>query len=255
VILVVIVAVVLGIVLTRNTSGGGTSGPSSYDGPTIGIPAGMPTTGSSSNAPLPYASDVAKMFKGIPQKGLTLGDPNAPVTLIEYIDLQCPACQQFELTELPTLVQKYVRPGKMNIQMRTWNIIDANHPGTDDSLRGQKVTIGASKQNKAFDFASVLYNNQGIEGTNWLNNAMIGNIAASVDGLNLSQLAKDANSAATKSAYTDVNMAAARGQFAATPTILLATRNGAPQVVKEGVPDLPTLESQIEARLNQLKQK
>ena len=34
----------------------------------------------------------SEALKGIPQNGFVLGDPNAPVTLVEYIDLQCPIC-------------------------------------------------------------------------------------------------------------------------------------------------------------------
>lgn len=255
VILVVIVAIVLGVVLTRNNGSGGPKlGDGSNDGPTVGLATGVPAVGSStkSNAlggPLPYAAEVATMLKGVPQKGFVLGDPNAPVQLTEFIDLQCPACQQFELTEFQQLVDKYVKTKKMSIKMQTWNIIDANHPGTDDSLRGQKATIAAAAQNKAFNFAQVLYNNQGIEGTNWLNDAMISNIAASVDGLNTSQLADDANSSATKSIYTTVNNIAAARQFGATPTILLAKLGDNPKVVSSGTPDLTTLEAQIDALL------
>ena len=65
-----------------------------------------------------------------------------------------------------------------------------------DSDRGQKATIAAAAQNKAFNFAQVLYDNQGTEDTGWMNDAMISNIAASVDGLKPYQLATDANSAA-----------------------------------------------------------
>src|SRR5689334_17467372 len=80
-----IVGIVLGIVL----SGGGSK--SVKDFPTVGSLA----TG------LPAASDVESQFKGIPQSGLTLGKPSAPVTLVEYIDLQCPFCQQFETQVMP----------------------------------------------------------------------------------------------------------------------------------------------------------
>ena len=30
------------------------------------------------------------IFVGVPQDGITLGDPAAPATLVEYADLQCP---------------------------------------------------------------------------------------------------------------------------------------------------------------------
>ena len=161
-IIVVIVAVVLGIVLSNGSS---TTNDGSGDGPKLKIASGTPATGNASSASaLPFATDAATLFKGVPQHGLVLGDPNAPVTLVEFIDTQCPVCREFETSEMPSLVEKFVRPGKLKIVMKPWNIIDANYPGNDDSLRGQKAVIGASVQNKAFTFAQVLYDNQGTEG-------------------------------------------------------------------------------------------
>jgi protein-disulfide isomerase len=82
---------------------------------------------------------------------------------------------------------------------------------------------------------------------------MVANIAASVDGLKLDQLAQDANSSATQDAIRRVEAAAVAGRFSATPTILLAKTGQTPKVVSSGVPALPTLESQIDALLNQKK--
>lgn len=248
VILVVIVAVVLGIVLTQKSGGGTNNG--NGDGTTVKIATGTPAVGNSSSASaLPGAADVAKMFKGIPQEGFILGKATAPVQLTEYIDLQCPACQFFETQQLAELLTKYVRPGKLSIKMQTWNIIDANHPGSVDSLRGQKATIAAAAQNKAFNFAEVLYDNQGLEGTGWMNDAMISNIAASVDGLDPYALATTANSAATQHTITTIDNAARAAQFLATPTLLLGKPPAKPRVVSSGAPDLPTLEGQIDALL------
>src|SRR5207245_867061 len=122
---------------------------------------------SASPSALHGARAVAKRFKGIPQGGLVLGRRKAPVTLIEYIDLQCPVCELFETTEMGRLVKKYVRPGKLKIKMQPWNILDAYYK-VHDSLRGQEATIGAARQNKAFNFAEVLNDNQGVEGSGWL---------------------------------------------------------------------------------------
>src|SRR4051794_28676306 len=35
------------------------------------------------------AAEVAARFRGIPEHGLALGSPKAPVTLVEYADLKC----------------------------------------------------------------------------------------------------------------------------------------------------------------------
>jgi hypothetical protein len=44
-----------------------------------------------------------------------LGNPNAPVTMIEFADLQCPFCRDYALNALPAIVQEYVRPGKVKL--------------------------------------------------------------------------------------------------------------------------------------------
>src|SRR5271154_2263812 len=62
--------------------------------------------GSNAGAPKPgvtqangTGAEVASLLAGIPQRGNTLGDPTAPVTLEYFGDLQCPFCRQFTLDE------------------------------------------------------------------------------------------------------------------------------------------------------------
>jgi protein-disulfide isomerase len=45
----------------------------------------------------------------------TLGDPNAPVTMIEYSSLGCPHCKSFHTDTLPTLKKEYIDTGKLRI--------------------------------------------------------------------------------------------------------------------------------------------
>lgn len=256
IILLVIVAVVLAIVLSQgkgSNNGGG-------DGTSLTLATGTPTIGSSSTATNPNAaykaSYVATLLKGIPQSQFVLGRPDAPVTLVEWIDLQCPVCDQFEIQEFPKLVTKYVRPGKLKIELKPWNILDAND-GTVDSLRGQKATIAAADQNKAFDFAEVLYWNQKQEGTNWMTDATISNFAASIDGLDTHKFLTDANSSATSHLISSVdsagqtlsNQVSASGRQPGTPTLLLAKGTGKPKLFGVGYPDLSSLEAAINALL------
>jgi len=252
VVVLVVVAIVLAVVLSSGKGSGRSSG--GGDGPTITIAGGTPAVGNSTGPNALYgAAAVAKLLKGIPQQAFVLGAPNAPVTLIEYIDLQCPDCDQFETTEFPTLVKDYVRTGKLKIKMQPWSILDA--PGEHDSDRGQKATIAAAAQNKAFNFSQVLYDNQGTEHTHWMTDAAISNIAASVDGLKTDQLATDANGAATKSiiasitAWANTHFNATTGEMNGTPNLYLQKGNSAPRFFIDGVPDLGNLEAAINALL------
>jgi hypothetical protein len=265
----VILAVVLGIVLSQGSGSGGgtTTGDGNGDGPTIILAKDTPETGSSAKASVLYATDVANLLKGIPQHGLVLGDPNAPVTLVEWIDLQCPVCQIFETTEFPNLVTKFVRTGKLKVELKPWNIIDGNFPGSDDSLRGQKATIAASKQNTAFTFAELLYYNQppNSEGQGWMKDGVISNIAASVDGMNTSTFVSDANAPATQQAIKAFDnfgnnqlsqQVFAAGQTPGTPTLLLAKGNGKPVFYGTGWGSPPMDPTDLEAAITRLaKQK
>ena len=232
VVLVAIVAVVLAVVLSSGSS----------NKPTATT---FPTTGSATwPGALLGSTDARKLFKGIPQSGLVLGSPNAPATLTEYIDLQCPVCQQFETTQLPTIVPKYVRTGKLNIRMRPWSI-----RGSDSDI-GQSATIAASRQNAAFQFAQLLYFNQGVEQSGWLNHDMVGSAASSIDGVKPQQVFADQGSSAVKSVVHDVDSTASASGFNATPTLLLNHRGQKPRVVAVGLPALSTLESQIQSAIS-----
>lgn len=228
-----VVAVVLGLVFAGGR------------GSSTGIPEGTPTIGSAGGNALPGAQEAAALFKGIPQNGLTLGSPSAPVEMTMFIDLQCPVCQNFELNAMPTLVRKYVRPGKVRIDLKPWAFIG------NDSVRGQAATDAASLQNKAFTFAEVLYINQGEENTGWLTDAMIAQIAASVPGLNVPKLFADRDTARVKTMQDDVDALANAMSVNGTPTIFVAKKGGTPQDVAPpgAAPTLQQVETAIDAAL------
>jgi protein-disulfide isomerase len=236
VLLAVIIAVVLAVVLAGGSKKADT-------------PSNFPNTGSSKwVGALQGAPYVANLFKGIPQHGLVLGNPNAPATLTEYIDLQCPVCQLFESQQLPTLVQQYVKQGKLNIKMQPWSIRDFPG-GPQDSTRGQHATIAASLQNKAFQFAELLYLNQGTENTGWLDDNMVLTAASSVDGMQVQQVPNDENASSVTSTVKNVDGTAASSGFNSTPTLLLNHKGEKPHVVARSLPDAAQLKSQIESAI------
>jgi protein-disulfide isomerase len=225
----VVVLAIVGVVLAVTLSGGSKK-----------VASDVPTVGSLQNG-LPGASDVAAMYKGIPQKGLFLGSPFAPVQMVIYIDLQCPICQNFETTDLPTLVSKYVKPGKVRIETKPWAFIGP------DSVRGQAAMFAAAKQNKAYNFASVLYDNQGTENTGWLDDTMIAQIAASVPGMQVHQLLNDRSAGDVKKQSDAVAASAQAKGVTGTPTIFVG-KTGSKQTLvgaPGAAPTLPEVETAI----------
>lgn len=228
---VIVVAVVVALVL----SGGGSSS---------GLPKNAVAVGSLRNA-LPGATDVAAEFKGIPQHGTTLGAATAPVTMVEFIDLQCPICREFETQVFPNVVQKYVRSGKVKVVVEPWAFIGP------DSIRGQRAMLQAASQNKAFNFAQLLYDNQGTENTGWLNDQMVYKAAASVPGLKVRQLFRQRNSAAVKRAADAVAASANASGVTGTPAIFVGKTGSSPRYVAlRGGTDEATLVHALDSALS-----
>jgi len=176
--------------------------------------ANVPAVGSLTNG-LPGATEVYNLFKGIPQKGNVLGSPSAPVTMVEYIDLQCPFCQEFETQVMPDLIKKYIRPGKVKVEVRPLAFIGA------DSVSGRKAMVAAGEQNLAFNFAELLYDNQRTENTGWLNNAMIEQAAASIPKLDVPKLLSDRNSSSVAQTASSYDALGNEQNVNSTPTLFV----------------------------------
>src|SRR5580765_3827094 len=206
----VVVAAAVAIVLAVTLSGG--------------------SSGSAVKTKLPGAGDVELMFKGIPQSGNTLGSPNALVTMVEYIDLQCPYCREFETVVLPNLLTNYVRTGKLRIEQRLLAFIGP------DSVRGRTAALAAGRQDKQFNLSELLYFNQGTENTGWLDQNMVNDAAASIPGLDAAQLKAAQGSAAVAARATALDAQAQADNVASTPTILVGKTGTTPVKVAMSSP-------------------
>jgi protein-disulfide isomerase len=208
------------------------------------------TGGSSSSAnpttvsALPDAAASTALFKGIPQRSNVLGKASAPATMVEYIDLQCPICRAFETEVMPSIVDQYVRTGKLKVVARPIAFIGP------DSLRGRDATIAAGHQNRLFDFAQLLYANQGPENGGWLNDEIVASAAKSIPGVNVQQLVDTSNSSAVASTAKQYDSQAKSDGVGGTPAIYIGKSGGtyAP-VSPETLPEVATVSAAIDRAL------
>ena len=116
-------------------------------------------------------------LSGIPQSGTALGRPDAPVTLVEFADVQCPYCATWSNSSLAPLVRDYVRPGKVRIVFGGLSFVGP------DSERGMRFALAAGRQDKLWDVIHLLYASQGAENSGWVSDALLREVGAAIPDL------------------------------------------------------------------------
>jgi protein-disulfide isomerase len=103
-------------------------------------------------APSAPAGPVRASLGDVP----VLGRPDAPVTLVEFSDYQCPFCQRFFLATLPALKKDYIDAGKVRYVFRDFPL-DQIHP---QARKAAEAAHCAGEQGKYWEMHDVLFGNQ-----------------------------------------------------------------------------------------------
>jgi len=85
------------------------------------------------------------------------GDPDAPITIIEFSDFQCPFCSRFFTQTLPAIQENYIDTGIVKLVYRDFPI-DSLHPNARPAHIAAEC---ADEQGKFWEYHDVLFENQG----------------------------------------------------------------------------------------------
>ena len=177
------------------------------------------------------SSGAAKVVAGIQEKDGVLGDPNAPITLTEYLDPQCPICAEASKQTLPTVIEKYVRSGKVKLQARTLSFIGP------DSVRAAKVAAGAKQQGKEWAFLETFYASQGTENSGYVTDDFLTDVAKA-SGVDAEAALKYADGTGAQESLDQADAEAAALKVDSTPTFTVKRGDGTETVVAVGLEDL-----------------
>jgi protein-disulfide isomerase len=158
------------------------------------------------------------LLAGIPQRGDELGLADAPVTLVEYADLQCPYCAEFARAALPELVRDYVRDGRVKLVFRGLAFVG---PDSETALR---AAVAAGLQDRLWDVVHLLYAEQGAENSGWVADGL--REAAHRVRLDRARLAADAASTGVARQLAAYGAAAAADGVRGTPSFLVGPTGG-----------------------------
>lgn len=93
-------------------------------------------------------------YTGIARDGRTMGDPDAPVRIVEYGDYQCPGCAAFATNVKPRIIEEYVATGQVFFEYR-----DLTGLGPE-SMQAARAAACALEQDMYWEFHDTLYTNQ-----------------------------------------------------------------------------------------------
>jgi protein-disulfide isomerase len=127
------------VLIVVNASGGGDGGDTNLEG----------------------ADEINRSLQGIPQQEMLLGDPGAPVELVEFGDLQCPYCAAYAEEILPPIIENQVKNGQVKIEFRNFTIIGP------ESTDAAAAALAAGAQGRGWNFVELFYRNQGGENTGY----------------------------------------------------------------------------------------
>jgi protein-disulfide isomerase len=181
---------------------------------------GGASANAASGGKLTGAAFSANLFAGIPQHGNLLGSASAPVRMVEFADLQCPYCDAYNVSALPTLVQNYVRTGKVSMQFENLSFIGP------DSVTAGRTAAAAEEQNKLWNFVDLMYLNQGQENTGYVTPTYLHRLLSAVPGLGVRAALTASQAPATATPLAQANAYASQAGVNSTPTFLIGKATG-----------------------------
>jgi protein-disulfide isomerase len=177
-------------------------------------------------ASIPGVNETRELFAGIPQDGIALGVPAAPVTLTDFADLQCSHCRTFALTTLPVIVKDYVRTGKVRLVFRNLAFLG------DDSVEAARMAGAMGLQNQQWTFLHLFFHSQGRTNSGYVTDAFLRSLARAVPSVNVEQAMSTRRSAAVDRELAEANEIADRFGIDGTPAFLIGKTGETPKVLE-----------------------
>jgi protein-disulfide isomerase len=168
--------------------------------------------------------EISALLAGIPQSANALGQPAAPVTLAYFADLQCPYCRDFSLEVLPSIIERWVQPGKLRIESHA--LQTATHE-LEVFMAQQVAALAAGRQDKAWHFIETFYTEQGEEGSGYVTDAYLQGIASQLTGLDLVRWTSDRRDPELANEIAGDARAAENARLTGTPSFLIGASGGA----------------------------
>lgn len=148
-----------------------------------------------------------------------LGNPNAPVTLVEFGDYQCHFCNVFFHSTEDDILKKYIETGKVRMIFKDFNIIGP------DSINASHGAHCANDQKLFWKYHDILYSNWTGENNGWASSENLGKFAQEI-GLDMDRWTECMTSANHSQIIVASNDDAKSLELTGTPSFFIIGPDG-----------------------------
>jgi protein-disulfide isomerase len=160
-------------------------------------------------------ADALSHLDGVRQSGHVLGSPDAKVVMVEFEDLQCIACKQFDLSVSDRVASGLVADGVLRIERYPLTFIGPQ------STQAAAWAYAAAEQDLMWQFTRVFFLNAGEENSGYANDEFLRLVAEATPGLDVQAAARAAKSADATQFLARAKSMASRYKVTGTPFVLL----------------------------------
>ncbi len=164
-----------------------------------------------------------KAVAGVPQDGITLGRVDAPATLTVFASLD-DFSQGFFRGELPVIVSRWVRPGRLRIQLRTTSKTVLGAPSDRGAVVAAKVAQAVGLQDHLWQFYGAL----SARYVGYLDDAVLSQALSDVKGVDRGAEHRDVGSDRIRNAVDKADRFARAAKVSELPTYVLEVPGRAP---------------------------
>jgi len=173
-----------------------------------------------------------------------LGNPSAPITIIDFSDLQCHLCARYVKNTEPMINETYIQTGKAALVFK-------HLPNRGfDSMGAHLAAQCTNEQGMFWQFHKLLYKNQQAIDSGWVNEDNLKKFASQIPGLDIDQFNSCFDSKKYKEFIdNDVKIAHSQGFFDTPSFIIVNSTDGSNPEIIRGAQPFPAFQSVIEKKL------
>ncbi|WP_437277734.1 thioredoxin domain-containing protein [Sorangium sp. So ce375] len=162
------------------------------------------------------------LYSGIPQDGIVLGEPSAPITLVEFSDLRCSHCRDYALEVLPAILERHVRTKQVKLVFRNLAFFGPS------SVQAARMAAAVGMQGRLWDFVDRFFRIQAREGAP-ITDELLLRAASEVPGVDAEQAMAQRDSAEVVQQLDAARAEAAALQIRGVPALFLSREGESPR--------------------------